>query len=300
MSDDVSTRLREKTMQIAALNQRLEVLQTQLSGSVRRATQLAHQVEQLEAQLKEREEEIARLKDELKRSQAAMKAMGAAMKESQQGGPVAGAAPRAREDPAQLRSQLDKTAARMRLVEGNLSRLSAAALNVVMGVEGAVEGLRKTLAEAGDTKSRVLVLVLRHGKIRLDDLAASLLIDRSVVKETVERLVAEGELEVGPGDVVMPAKKHREAQVPVERWMRASPAEIFDELEKIVSRTDDAESIARALETAVDLLEQKIARGGVLIFQMRRTASSWKSSPGSTEDLRYKIKEWKSKAAALG
>ncbi len=300
MSDEINTRLREKTMQIAALNQRLEVLQAQLSGSVRRATQLSQRVEELEAQLREREEEILRLKDELKRSQNAMRAMGAAMRESQQGGVTAEAAvPVAREDSKQLREQLDLANAKLRLLEGNLSRLSAAAMAVILGTEGAVDVLKSVLAEAGDSKHRVLVHVMRHHKMKLDDLAALLVSDKSAVRETVERLVAEGELEMAPGDVVQLAKKYREAQVPTERWQAASPEEIFDDLEKIVSRTDDSESVARALETAVDLLEQKMARGGALIFQMRRTASSWKSSPGSTEDLRYKIKEWKSRAAAL-
>ena len=58
--------------------------------------------------------------------------------------------------------------------------------------------------------------------------------------------------------------------------------------------------MVNAIETAVEMIEQKLARSGALIFQMRRTADSWKKQAGNVEELQYTIKDWKGRAQALG
>ncbi len=58
------------------------------------------------------------------------------------------------------------------------------------------------------------------------------------------------------------------------------PSEIFDSLESIVENAEGGETIAKALENAVDIIEQKLSRGGAMIFQMRRTAGDWKRKEG--------------------
>ena len=66
-----------------------------------------------------------------------------------------------------------------------------------------------------------------------------------------------------------------------------------------VEKAEGKDPIIEALESAVDILEQKLSRGGAMIFQLRRTASDWKRQEGNVEELRYTIKDWKSRAEAL-
>ncbi|MHA3964371.1 MAG: hypothetical protein AM325_012630, partial [Candidatus Thorarchaeota archaeon SMTZ1-45] len=108
-----------------------------------------------------------------------------------------------------------------------------------------------------------------------------------------------GEVEVKDGSIVLPAKKYREIQVPREEWFAMEPDAIFESLEEFLIKTDDQESIVNALETAVEILEQKLARGGALVFQMRRTADSWKKQIGSVEELRYMIRDWRGRANSM-
>ena len=88
--------------------------------------------------------------------------------------------------------------------------------------------------------------------------------------------------------------------MPVEEWRNLDPSAIFDSLEGIVGKTEGGEGIVTAIEAAVDILEQKISRGGTLVFEMRRTANAWKKEEGNVQELQYKIREWKARAQSLG
>jgi hypothetical protein len=78
------------------------------------------------------------------------------------------------------------------------------------------------------------------------------------------------------------------------------PDAIFARLEEFIGKTDEQRSIVNALEVAVEILEQKLARGGAMIFQMRRTADSWRKQAGDREELQYTIREWRGRAQAMG
>ena len=108
-----------------------------------------------------------------------------------------------------------------------------------------------------------------------------------------------GEVQIKDGHTIIPAQKYLELRVPREEWIKMNPIEIFNELEVFVGKTDDTTSILNAIESAVEILEQKLARGGALFFQMRRTAESWKKQAGNIEELQYTIKDWKARAQAL-
>ncbi len=300
MSDDPTSRLREKTMQIAALNQRLETLQLQLSGSVKRASQLNQQVQQLEQAISQKDSEIMQLKEELRKAQGALRAMGEEVRDMRADQPTAGA-PVRRVDPAvaEAQEQLGIARRRVRDLEDHLAKMSAAAMDVISGKEQSVEALKTVLLEHGSPRYRILGLVLQKRKIKIDDLAAMLNMGTAEIRGIIDKMQTEGELELGQNNVVMPAKKYREAQIPVEKWEQSPPDKIFDDLEQIVGRTEGHESVAKALETAVDILEQKLARGGALIFEMRRMAGSWKSSAGDVQELQYKIRQWKSRAQSM-
>ncbi|MBE0526458.1 MAG: hypothetical protein IH631_05915, partial [Candidatus Thorarchaeota archaeon] len=116
----------------------------------------------------------------------------------------------------------------------------------------------------------------------------------------VEALQTAGEVQIRDGSRILPAQKYLELKVPKDAWFAMEPADVFQELEEFVGKTDDTASIVDAMETAVEIIEQKLARSGALIFQMRRTADAWKKQPGNIEELTYTIKDWKGRAQALG
>jgi predicted ArsR family transcriptional regulator len=143
-------------------------------------------------------------------------------------------------------------------------------------------------------------MVLEKKSIRMEEIASSLVIDMTEALGHVDALQAAGEIQIRDGNTVLPAQKYLELKVPKNEWMSMNPADIFQELEDFVGKTDDTASIVDAIETAVEIIEQKLARSGALIFQMRRTADSWKKQAGNIQELQYTIKDWKGRAQALG
>ena len=76
---DLNDRLRDKTLQIAQLNQKLEVLQAQLGGGHRRANELGVQVETLTSEVTARDQEIQMLRSEVTRYKGALESVGQEM-----------------------------------------------------------------------------------------------------------------------------------------------------------------------------------------------------------------------------
>ncbi|MFW9953141.1 MAG: hypothetical protein ACFFD3_01215 [Candidatus Thorarchaeota archaeon] len=290
---DVNERLREKTMQIAMLNQKMEALQAQLGGAQRRASQLNEQVQSFEALIREKDYEIQSLTAELKRTQEALDVIS---------GQIQGAKPPKRESEARKTDQ-DISRENLQKAEGELSRLkedvralSQAATDVLLEKSGSMEKLRRAVSDVGDIQHRILNLVLENRSLKIDELASMTLTDISSVMRVVDSLQAAGEVMLKESNTVIPAKKYRETRIPVEDWMKMEPSEIFDSLESFVEKVEGNEAIVEALERAVEILEQKMSRGGSLVFQMRRTATDWKRNNGDIEELRYAIRDWKSRA----
>lgn len=297
MSD--SDRLRDKTVQIAMLNQKLESIQAQLSGATRRNTQLSEQVKALEAQLGEKDYEIQSLQSELERTQSALETVGEKMQgiRSEQSKSMSMKKPVVTEDPSA--ADLQKAVVKIARLEGNIKTLSEAATRVLLEKDGGLEKLSETIRLVGDIQNRVFNAVMEQRAIKTDELAAMMLAEVSEIKEAVDSLQAIGEVVLKDGNIVIPAKKYRETKIPVEDWKNMVPSEIFESLEAVIEKAEGGETISDALENAVDILEQKLSRGGAMIFQMRRTASDWKKQEGNVEELRYTIREWKSRAESL-
>ncbi|MCK5150391.1 MAG: hypothetical protein KAQ65_01060 [Candidatus Thorarchaeota archaeon] len=297
MSD--SDRLRDKTVQIAMLNQKLESIQAQLSGATRRNTQLSEQVKALEAQLGEKDYEIQSLQSELERTQSALETVGEKMQgiRSEQSKSMSMKKPVVTEDPSA--ADLQKAVVKIARLEGNIKTLSEAATRVLLEKDGGLEKLSETIKLVGDIQNRVFNAVMEQRAIKTDELAAMMLAEVSEIKEAVDSLQAIGEVVLKDGNIVIPAKKYRETKIPVEDWKNMVPSEIFESLEAVIEKAEGGETISDALENAVDILEQKLSRGGAMIFQMRRTASDWKKQEGNVEELRYTIREWKSRAESL-
>ena len=297
MSD--SDRLRDKTVQIAMLNQKLESIQAQLSGATRRNTQLSEQVKALEAQLGEKDYEIQSLRSELERTKSALETVGEKMQgiRSEQSKSMSMKKPVVTEDPSA--ADLQKAVVKIARLEGNIKTLSEAATRVLLEKDGGLEKLSETIKLVGDIQNRVFNAVMEQRAIKTDELAAMMLAEVSEIKEAVDSLQAIGEVVLKDGNIVIPAKKYRETKIPVEDWKNMVPSEIFESLEAVIEKAEGGETISDALENAVDILEQKLSRGGAMIFQMRRTASDWKKQEGNVEELRYTIRDWKSRAESL-
>jgi chromosome segregation ATPase len=299
MSDDINERLREKTMQIVSLNQKLESLQAQIAGSQKRANQLGSQVTVLEASIAERDSQIQILEAQLAKTKGILDTVGKEM----QGIKAEQTQILAKKQPGtenlSLKESLTFAEMTIERLREDLKIFSQTATSVLNNDEGALEKLKQVLLELGDPKYRILNMVLNRKSIRLEEIASTLVLDMTQALKHVETLQAEGEVEIKDGNNVLLASKYREVKVPKEEWLRLDPTAVFEKLEEFIGKTDDGKSIVLAIETAVDVLEQKLARGGALIFQMRKTADAWKKQGGSTEELQYTVREWKARAQAL-
>ncbi len=299
MSDDINQRLRDKTLQIASLNQKLEALQAQLGGSQRRANQLGDQVSQLEATITQKDSEIQILTSELSKTKGALDVVGREVQgmKAEQTQQILKKAPGS--DEYSMKEKLTLAEQRVGRLQEDLKRFSQIASLVLSNEDGALEELQEVLLEVGDPKYRILNMVLNRKSIKIDEIASTLIIDVSEALQIVDTLQLAGEIELKEGNTIIPAKKYRELTVPRDAWMTMEPDAIFASLDEFLGKTDDQGSIANALETAVEILEQKLARGGALVFQMRRTVDSWRKQSGNIEELQYTIKDWRARANSM-
>jgi hypothetical protein len=300
MSDDVHERLKEKTLQIAQLQHQLQVLQAQLEGTQRRAGNTSTKIVALESLIAEKDSENHMLRAELGRTQGALDTMGKEIQgmRAEQTQKLAKARPSG--DDYSLKQQLSDAVRKNELLKEDIKSLSEAASAVLKDEPGAREHLRDAIMLVGDPRFKILNTVLERRSVRVEELASSLLIDMTDALALLDELQAAGEIEIRDGSTAIPGEKYRIAKIPVEEWKTWDPVDIFDSLEDIVGRTEGHESISKAIAAAVDILEQKIARGGALVFQMRKTADLWKKGEGNVEELQYTIREWKGRALSLG
>ncbi len=296
---DPNDRLREKTVMIAALNQKLETLQAQLSGAQKRSLQLGEKVSQLESDVSKRDYEIQSLKADLSRTQGALETVGKEMREIKSGHTQSLSRAKPQQDSVVSKEELLKAERKIATLKADIKLLSEAATEVLLGDDEAMENLREVVRKVGDPRYRIINLVLEKRSVKIDELASILVMDISEIREITDMLQTEGEIMFKDESTVIPAKKYREVKIPLDDWRRWDPFQIFESLEEIIEKAEGNETIVEALENAVDIIEQKLARGGALIFQMRKTAGFWKRQAGDTQELLYTIKDWKSRALQL-
>ncbi|MHA1587667.1 MAG: hypothetical protein ACTSV9_02710 [Candidatus Thorarchaeota archaeon] len=296
---DPNERIRDQMMTIQSLNQKIDVLQAQLGGAQKRARQLEEQLAQLEQVITQKDGEIQALGSDVQRYSGALDSMGREVQglRAEQTQQHAMAVPV--QDDQGLSEQLVAAQQVIQKQKENLKALSQVATAVLNSDDNALEDLQRVLLEAGDQRFRVLNLVLTKRSIRTEEIASILVVDVSKAMEIADALQAAGEVEIRDGNTIIPARKYREVKVPVEEWKNLDPLAIFDSLEGIIGKTEEGEGIVSAIEAAVDVLEQKMSRGGTLVFEMRRTSNSWKKKEGNVQELQYKIREWKARAQSL-
>jgi len=278
----------------------MEALQAQLSGSQRRANQLGTQMADLEQVLTEKDSEIQILGSQLSRTKGALDTVGKEIQGIKSEQTKLLAKKRPETVSASVKDELTLAEMTIGRLREDLKQFSHATTAVLNQEEGALDGLREVLLEVGDPKYRILNMVLNKKSIRMEEIASSLVIDMAEALKHVDALQVAGEVQIRDGNTVLPAQKYLELKVPKDEWMSMEPTDIFQELEEFVGKTDDTSSIVDALETAVDIIEQKLARSGSLIFQIRRTIDTWKKKAGNIEELQYTIKDWKGRAQSLG
>ncbi|MHA3963600.1 MAG: hypothetical protein AM325_008660, partial [Candidatus Thorarchaeota archaeon SMTZ1-45] len=202
MSDDLNERLRDKTIQIVSLNQKLETLQAQLGGSQKRANQLGDQVALLEATLAQKDSEIQILTSELSRTKGALGVVGKEVQgmKAEQTQQLLKKAPSS--NGFLMREELALSKQRIGSLEEDLKRFSRVATLVLNEEKGALEKLREVVLEVGDPKYRILNMVLNRKSMRIDEIAATLVLDISKTVEVVDSLQNAGEVEVKDGSIV--------------------------------------------------------------------------------------------------
>lgn len=297
MSD--SDRL-DKNLQIAALNQKIEALQLQLSGTQKRANELANEIRTLTAVVAERDSQIQMLQQQLRTANAALDAMGREIRESRTEQAVHQPRTRPAQESSDTERRVEQAIADVKEAKDRVRKLSEAITRVLRDEEGAREALRQALLDFGDPKYRMFDLVLEKRQVRIDDIAATLRMNTSDALAIAEELQAEGEVELRENStVIIPAKKYRTVRIPVEEWRSAKPDEILEQLADLVGRVEGHEGVAEALSAAIESIEQKLARGGTLVFEMRRAVSAWRTRPGNLDELRYTIREWRTRASTM-
>ncbi|MHA1959421.1 MAG: hypothetical protein ACW99U_04280 [Candidatus Thorarchaeota archaeon] len=293
---EFETKLREKLITIQSLNQKIEILQAQLSGAQRRAHELSGDVGRFEELLASKDLEMVTLKSDAERYKAALEKVGHEMRDMRSAQTESLSKKQEISEDARMEDELASLRKSIHSLQSDLKKLSQAATAVLNEEPESVTVLREVVLEVGDAQSKVLNLVLARRTVSLEELASLLVTDVNQAYEIVDKLQAAGEVELKDERTVVPAARYRETKIPIEEWRSSAPASIFDSLVEVVGRIEGNEGIVEALETAVDILEQKLSRGGSLVYEMRRTAGSWKNKPGQIEELQYQIRDWKTRA----
>lgn len=292
-------RLRERAIQIAQLSQKVETLQAQLGGSHRRANQLGENVTSLESVISEKDSEIQMLRGELSKTQGALESVGKTVRTMKvEQTQLLTKKPQTFDDTS-LREEVAVLNKKIAKLKEDIKLLSEAATLVLTEKNEGIETLREAVRSVGDVEYKILNIVLDRRSIKIDELASSLIEDTQSIMKVIDSLQVAGEVLLIDGTTVIPAKKYREVKIPVAEWKEMTPADIFDSLEEIVGKVEGKENIVEALEKSVDILEQKMSRGGALVFQMRRMATTWSKQEGNVEELKYTIQEWKGRAGSL-
>jgi len=296
---DPNERLRERAIQIAQLSQKVETLQAQLGGSHRRANQLGENVTSLESVIGEKDSEIQMLRSELSKTKGALDSVGKTVQTMKVEQTQLLSKKQQTFDDTSLREEVAVLNKRVLKLKEDIKLLSETATLVLQGKDEGIELLREAIKTVGDVQYKILNMVLNRRSVKIDEIASVLVENTQTVMEIVEELQLAGEVEIKDGVTVIPAKKYRDVVIPVAEWNEMTPADIFDSIEEIVGKAESKENIVEALEKSVDILEQKMARGGALVFQMRRMATTWSKQEGNVEELQYTIREWKARAISL-
>ena len=292
-------RLRERAIQIAQLSQKVETLQAQLGGSHRRANQLGENVSTLESVIGEKDSEIQMLRSELTKTKGALDSVGKTVRTMKvEQTQLLSKKPQTVDDTT-LKDEVAILKQRVAKLKEDIKLLSEAATLVLTEKDEGIGILREAVRNVGDVEYKILNMVLDRRTIKIDEIASTLVEDIHTITEIIDRLQVAGEVLVIDGSTVIPATKYREVKIPVEEWKEMAPADIFDSLEELVGKAEGKENIVEALEKSVDILEQKMSRGGALVFQMRRMSSTWSKKEGNVEELQYTIREWKGRAGSL-
>ncbi len=298
---DIEQRLREKTQTILRLNQQIEQLSGQISGLTRRIQQKDEEIEHLKSLIAERDQKISKLENDILGYEEVIRRLNQRVEEATSVTETSTSEPASATTarPLVTKEEIDELKNQIKTLSDKLTTITKIATKLVLEPDEGKNELIEYLLKEGDPKYRVLLAVTRSESEKISNLDKLTNIPPLEVQVYVKELVNENELEQIDPNTVMIGAKLREVSVPEEKWRQLSIDDLFEEFVKYAKRVKNKDLISSAIETLVAILEDHLSRPGVLIFQMRRTADTWRRSGGDLQELEYTARDWKARAKSL-
>lgn len=208
-------------------------------------------------------------------------------------------------------------------------------VEAIAGREKAVEKLRDTILKEGPIKAKILMLIYTEGVSHVNELAEKLEIPREVLGNILFMFEEEGLIKLEADKIYVPTKEKVE-EVPTpsqvtsttptpplpsattmeqpselkvetavpdasalfEEWRSLPTEKVYDRLLTFCRQYSKLpDKVGDALEVVCDILESRLKTfGGLVRFEMRREADSWRKGLGNLSDLELKIVGWKKRA----
>jgi len=298
---DLEQRLREKTQTILRLNQQVEQLSGQISGLTKRLQQKDEEIEHLKSLIAERDQKISKLQNDILGYEEVIRRLNQRVEEatSEASASSTESAPAEVSRPLVTKEEIDELKNQIKELSDKITTITKIATKLILEPEEGKNELIEYLLKQGDPKYRILLAVTKSESEKVSNLDKITNIPPLEVQVYVKELVNENELEQIDPNTVMIGAKLREVSVPEEKWRKLSVDELFDEFIKYAKRVKNKDLIASAIEILVAILEEHLSRPGVLIFQMRRAADTWRRSGGDLQELEYTARDWKARAKSL-
>jgi len=208
-------------------------------------------------------------------------------------------------------------------------------VEAIAGKEKSAEKLKDIILKEGPIKAKILMLIYTDGVSDVNELAEKLEVPREVLGNLLFMFEEEGLIKLEADKIYVPAKKKVE-EVPMssqvasttptpppssattmeqpselevktavpdasalfEEWKSLPTGEVYDRLLTFCRQhSKSPDIVGDALEVVCDILESRLKTfGGLVRFEMRREADSWRKGLGDLSDLELKIIDWKRRA----
>jgi uncharacterized protein YukE len=152
--------------------------------------------------------------------------------------------------------------------------------------------IRDFILKQGSVKYRILLLLSEKGAMQTNEIAKIAGLDLLTMRQVIENLSEEHSIEVHGSLLTTPGMLR---PPPAEKWRTLNINNLFDEVDEYLSFHRNSEIVAQTLQTLKDNIEQKVRIRGTYIFEIGKEIQEWRRGTGNLEQLRYKLRDWKSK-----
>jgi DNA-binding Lrp family transcriptional regulator len=193
----------------------------------------------------------------------------------------------------------EATSTKLKFLEEQVDSLSKANTRIesllfksMMLEPQATEKARQYFLNEGSLTYRVLLLVTDKGSTDINQIARATGLNQSTLNQVIEALAREHALEVRGAVLSVPGA----LRLPdTEMWRRLPLDKVFDEVEKYITAIRSPELVIQALQGLKDEIESKARTRGTITFELGKEIQAWKRGTGSQQDLRFKIRDWKTR-----